>query len=170
MTYGPGSISQESTDTINNHMSPFLPKTETVECPALQWPINILTKEPDCVRTCKRVWIACLSPLLTVPVYDMKDNLCFVDEDDTSTIATLDDEFVAECSSHLKYRAHHLVQKILRMSDSEWRKGYIPIVYEITQLQASVDPQLALDMARMGLTAINTSIQLRCVYIFSYIC
>lgn len=142
--------------------------TKTEYYPGLQWPINVLTQQPDCLRVCKRVWVACLSALLTVPVYDVNDmdmEFNFNDDeedDDSSVIATIADEcYIAKCSSDLQYRARYLVRKILNMSDREWTKGYISIVYEIAQLQASVDPHLALDMARMGLTAINSNLQLR---------
>ena len=132
---------------------------------SLQWPINILTQQPDCIRTCKRVWIACLSPLLTTPVFDAQEQAKLenaYDEDNTdSTIATIDEEFVAESSNYLKARALYLVKKIIHLSDKKWRKEYIPIVFEITQIQASVDQQLALDMARMGLNSLNTQLRLR---------
>ena len=132
---------------------------------SLQWPINVLTNEPDTIRTCERVWIACLTPILTVPVYDMKDSPASgIESDDDSTIATLDDDWIAPCDSYLKYRARLLIQKMLDMSDTEWEANYVPIVYEIAQLQASVDPELALDMARNGLAAINSSLRLRYVF------
>lgn len=132
-------------------MTPLLEQNDRV---CLQWPVNILTKEPDSIRLCKKAWIACLSPLLTTPVYDAVEACNFYDED--STIATIDDALLADCGNLLRAKAIQLVREILTTSDAQWSIKYIRIVYEISQLQAAADQHLALDMARMGLGALGT--------------
>mmetsp|Transcript_25644 Transcript_25644/g.39732 ORF Transcript_25644/g.39732 Transcript_25644/m.39732 type:complete len:795 (+) Transcript_25644:119-2503(+) len=126
----------------------------------LQWPTNVLTKEPDSVRLCKKVWISCLSPLLTTPVYDAVEACNYYDEE--STIATLDDALLADCGNLIRVKAMQLVREILTTSDAQWSScKYIRIVHEIAQLQAAADTHLTLDMARMGLSALSTGLRLR---------
>uniref|UniRef100_A0A7S2L865 Uncharacterized protein n=1 Tax=Leptocylindrus danicus TaxID=163516 RepID=A0A7S2L865_9STRA len=126
----------------------------------LQWPTNVLTKQPDSIRLCKKVWISCLSPLLTTPVYDAVEACNYFDEE--STIATLDDALLADCGNLIRVKATQLVREILTTSDAQWSScKYIRIVHEIAQLQAAADTHLALDMARMGLSALGTGLCLR---------
>lgn len=41
------------------------------------------------------------------------------------------------------------------MPDKKWRHNYIPVVYEVAELMASADQNLALDMARAGVQALH---------------
>jgi len=62
----------------------------------------------------KRVWIACPSPL-SAPAFDAQKQVTLenaYDENNTkSTIATSDEEFVAESSNYIKVRALYFGKK-----------------------------------------------------------